>query len=276
MIHKKKKSLLDHVIDSSPTHKAQSHYKNIHAHTTPEHTHARLSVSHKKVHTTSASHMGHAIHRPRQSFSSKLFSEIPKKEPDVSQVTVARTTNPHLPIDAAEESEIVEKKETPPSIEESEIPTHRLTSAPIGRVRSTITTLEDNQRVFEPKELPIKVSKPQSVVHLRVVESPEESEAVEGLVSEPSQSVSEIDTLSIPTAQKFHLGFGRMLSNLRELLEYLKEISDEEWPRFVTEEENYFALWVEGIFGEKELANKLRGSDRLQSIEILHSYLKGN
>jgi len=215
--------------------------------------------------------MGHAIHRPRQSFGSKLFSETTKKETDSFHVATS-----HPLTDVTGGAEIFETKVVSPAVEEMKIPTHGLNIATIGRARSTITTLEDNHRVVEPKELPIKVSKPLSTVHLRVVESPEEFDTAEGFVSEPVLFVAEIDTLSIPTAQKFHLGFGRMLSNLRELLEYLKEISDEEWPRFVTVEENYFALWVEGIFGEKELAIKLRGSSRVQSIEILESYLKGN
>jgi hypothetical protein len=267
MIHKKKKSLLDHVIDSTPSHGAHSHHKNIHAHTTPVHNHK--AVSHKKIHTTSASHMGHAIHRPRQAFGLKLFSDTQKKETHSFQSVAL-----NLQTDTPKEAKIIETKVTPPADEELKTQDHGLNIASIGRARSTITTLEDAHR--EIQELPVKVLKPQSVVHLRVVESPEDQEKTEGFVSDAVQSVVEIDTLSIPTAQKFHLGFGRMLSNLRELLEYLKEIGDEEWLRFVTPEENYFALWVEGIFGEKELASKLRGSNRIQSIEILESYLKGN
>lgn len=264
MIHKKKKSLIDHFVDSAPSHHANAHRKGIHAHSTPVHAHQK--VLHKKVHTTSASHLGHTIHRPRQLLGSKLFSETSKKK-----IGVPRGEVLHQTVEVNSEPEKISSL-----VQEAQTPSHRLNIPTLGRTRSTITTLEDIHRMVESKESPVKVLEPQSAVRLRDAQPQEELAAMVSIAPESTASVVEIDTLSIPTAQKFHLGFGRMLSNIRELLEYLKEISDEEWQRFVTPEENYFALWIERIFGEKELASKLHGSNRLDSIEILDSYLKGN
>jgi len=286
MIHKKKKSLLDHLVKTSNFD-----------HATVHHTHKQrgpTSSAHPHKQTTESSKVapsGHRIHPLRQPFASRLFGEAQEKKVDVK--FVKKIEEPEVVSRVEEKNdtllEVAQPKKNlqvksvtlpaaPELILEKTLESGELTpkvSVPIIKpVKIGNTTLEDEERINEKnKNLSLEKENPVVHVHVRDV-SDEESSAQDA--PDLAGDDPEINTLAVPPAQRFHLGFGKTLGNIRELYEYLKEITDSEWPRFVTSDENYFALWVDGVFGENELGKKLRiSNNRQESITILDDFLKG-
>ena len=69
----------------------------------------------------------------------------------------------------------------------------------------------------------------------------------------------------------FYLNNGQRLKNIAELMESLKEMGQDLFSYHVNERNNDFANWIGDIFGEKELARRIRltryPSSMLKSIE---------
>ncbi len=61
-----------------------------------------------------------------------------------------------------------------------------------------------------------------------------------------------------PEKYNFHLHDGRKLKSVYELIDELETMTDEAFRQYVTDVDNHFANWVEGVFGEKSLADELR------------------
>ncbi|MEM3154506.1 MAG: hypothetical protein QW165_02990 [Candidatus Woesearchaeota archaeon] len=61
-----------------------------------------------------------------------------------------------------------------------------------------------------------------------------------------------------PEKYSFHLHDGRKLRSVYELIDELETMSEETFRHFVTDTENHFANWIEGVFKEKQLADELR------------------
>ena len=75
----------------------------------------------------------------------------------------------------------------------------------------------------------------------------------------------------------FYLEDGGVFKNIKELALRLDEVSDEVFRSHVNESKNDFANWVEHVFKEKELAEKLRGilDKKDFQIELLKHLVKG-
>ena len=61
-----------------------------------------------------------------------------------------------------------------------------------------------------------------------------------------------------PENKEFHLQDGRVLKNVKELLEALQGMSDEVFNHHVNAERNDFANWVRDVFGAKPLATQMK------------------
>lgn len=61
-----------------------------------------------------------------------------------------------------------------------------------------------------------------------------------------------------PGKYAFQLHDGRKVHSAYELIDELETMSEENFKHFVTDTENHFANWVEGVFNEKTLAAELR------------------
>lgn len=61
-----------------------------------------------------------------------------------------------------------------------------------------------------------------------------------------------------PEKYNFYLHDGRKLQSAYELIDELETMSEETFRQYVTDVENHFANWIEGVFGEKTLAEELR------------------
>ncbi len=62
----------------------------------------------------------------------------------------------------------------------------------------------------------------------------------------------------IPVAYCFEVSGGEILSDLADLYYSLREMDNEKFTHHVNEGKNDFADWVEEVFRERELANKMR------------------
>jgi hypothetical protein len=89
-------------------------------------------------------------------------------------------------------------------------------------------------------------------------------------------------TLDIDTAKKylsdvdkkhrFLLKRGHEISNLEELYDELKNISDEEFSHHITNDKNDFANWVEDCIGDKHLSDLLREvKEKEKTIDLVKS-----
>jgi hypothetical protein len=63
-----------------------------------------------------------------------------------------------------------------------------------------------------------------------------------------------------PDGSGFFFSSGKEIKTIRELASELAQMSDEECAHYASLDTNHFANWVEGVFGEKELALKLRNA----------------
>jgi len=61
-----------------------------------------------------------------------------------------------------------------------------------------------------------------------------------------------------PEKYCFNLSDGRKIRSVYELVDELETMSEENFRHFVTDTENHFANWIEGVFSEKALADELR------------------
>ena len=61
-----------------------------------------------------------------------------------------------------------------------------------------------------------------------------------------------------PEKYRFNLHDGRKLQSVYELIDELETMSEETFRQYATDVENHFANWIEGVFGEKTLAEELR------------------
>ncbi|GIU70372.1 MAG: hypothetical protein KatS3mg002_1608 [Candidatus Woesearchaeota archaeon] len=72
----------------------------------------------------------------------------------------------------------------------------------------------------------------------------------------------------------FILCDGRTIKDYRELAAILETISDDVFYYHVSSERNDFANWIRDVFGEEELADKIRNSkSRHEMIAILYKHL---
>jgi hypothetical protein len=80
--------------------------------------------------------------------------------------------------------------------------------------------------------------------------------------AKPKTTVQVVITRKIlgkaPEKYAFQLHDGRKLHSAYELIDELETMSEENFQHFVTETENHFANWIEGVFNEKTLAAELR------------------
>ncbi|MBN1792577.1 hypothetical protein JW826_02740 [Candidatus Woesearchaeota archaeon] len=72
----------------------------------------------------------------------------------------------------------------------------------------------------------------------------------------------------------FYFAGGRNAKSLRELVEALSAISDEEFVFHVNSAKNDFANWVEGVFSQKGLADELRHvMERKDTVAIIERFI---
>lgn len=73
------------------------------------------------------------------------------------------------------------------------------------------------------------------------------------------------------TEHYFYLNNGKKLKNIAELMENLKHMDQDLFSSHVNEQHNDFASWIRDVFGEKELARRIRDArhpaNMLKSIE---------
>ena len=63
---------------------------------------------------------------------------------------------------------------------------------------------------------------------------------------------------SAPPKQEFYLQNRRRISNIRELYDELELMSAEQFRKFVSEDYNHFATWIEHSLNSKFLARRVR------------------
>lgn len=79
----------------------------------------------------------------------------------------------------------------------------------------------------------------------------------------------------LPHHKWFYFKHGRKAKNIEELKEALKSMNDAEFNHHVNDTRNDFANWVEHVFGEKELADKLRKVyNKEDTYTIIDEFLK--
>lgn len=68
---------------------------------------------------------------------------------------------------------------------------------------------------------------------------------------------------------------GAVFKNLKDLKDALKKMNKDVFSNHVNKEKNDFAIWVEEVFGETELAKKLKKAmSKTAAFKELDSYLK--
>ncbi len=72
-----------------------------------------------------------------------------------------------------------------------------------------------------------------------------------------------------PTEQFFILIDGRVLKNYKELADMLEEMGDHVYGHHVNWERNDFASWVHDVFGDSDLAEKLRRAQGKHHSQII-------
>ena len=68
----------------------------------------------------------------------------------------------------------------------------------------------------------------------------------------------DIDQEAPSTQHYFYLNNGKKLKNIAELMESLKDMSQDLFSFHVNEQNNDFANWIRDVFGAKELARRIR------------------
>lgn len=100
-----------------------------------------------------------------------------------------------------------------------------------------------------PKSSSPKKSFLEKVVHMHVV--PEDAPEV-------SLPLSFEDSTPIHPDHHFHLERGHELASLNDLVEALSSMPEQVWNHHVRGDENDFANWIEFVFKNKPLADKVR------------------
>ncbi len=78
-----------------------------------------------------------------------------------------------------------------------------------------------------------------------------------------------------PEGEEFVLVSGEQVSTIEELLEFLRQISDDEFKQHVTNDRNDFANWIRDVHEKKELAEKVENCEsRKEMIDVLHRVVK--
>ncbi len=72
-----------------------------------------------------------------------------------------------------------------------------------------------------------------------------------------------------PPQNVFILVDGRSIANYKELADALDSMADHVWDHHVTWERNDFARWIEDIFAERELAERLRKAQGKHHSQII-------
>jgi hypothetical protein len=68
----------------------------------------------------------------------------------------------------------------------------------------------------------------------------------------------DIDQEAPSTQHYFYLNNGKKLKNISELMESLKDMSQDLFSFHVNEQNNDFANWIRDVFGAKELSRRIR------------------
>ena len=85
----------------------------------------------------------------------------------------------------------------------------------------------------------------------------------------------EQSNLIAPPGKEFQLHNGELIHSLSELLSMLQSMPNDVYSFHVGRNYNHFADWVEGVFNNKELADKLRSaSNREEMINIIKSFIE--
>jgi len=86
------------------------------------------------------------------------------------------------------------------------------------------------------------------------------------------QKKKEILERLAPKDKSFWLSNGVELKSISELANYLSEMSDEEFNNHVNESKNDFSAWVLGVFGEKEIADKIsKAKTKKELFEVINN-----
>jgi hypothetical protein len=72
-----------------------------------------------------------------------------------------------------------------------------------------------------------------------------------------------------PEHQYFVLLDGRRLGDIKELADALEDMADHIWSHHVNESKNDFATWIQDVFAEHELANRLRDGSGKHHAQII-------
>ena len=87
-------------------------------------------------------------------------------------------------------------------------------------------------------------------------------------------SVKSIEIVDADPKNYFWVNNGGILKNLHDLQDALVIMSEEQYDFHTKRDGNDFAKWVEGIFGEKELAKKIAGAKtRKGTLVVLAKYI---
>ncbi|HJX05826.1 MAG TPA: hypothetical protein VJ461_03885 [Candidatus Nanoarchaeia archaeon] len=83
------------------------------------------------------------------------------------------------------------------------------------------------------------------------------------------------ETPPIPPDKWFYFAHGRKAASIEELKTAFESMDDAEFRHHVNYDKNDFANWVEGVFGEKELAKNLREvADKEGSLILIEQYFE--
>ncbi len=80
---------------------------------------------------------------------------------------------------------------------------------------------------------------------------------------------------SVEKGKEFIFRDGKHASNIKELVDVIKQLSEEEFSHYVTYYKNDFANWIRDVLGNKELAAKVYLETSKQGvIDVLEHYLQ--
>ncbi|MDO8510192.1 MAG: hypothetical protein Q7S15_01025 [bacterium] len=80
--------------------------------------------------------------------------------------------------------------------------------------------------------------------------------------------------VSAPDGQRFWVHHGPIVANLKELLEALHRMSEEQFEHHTSREVNDFAVWASDVLGERALAKKMiKMKSRVDLIKLIEVYI---
>ena len=189
-------------------------------------------------------------------------SQEQKQETPVTQAT-----------DSNSVSEEESKEKTPPAQEaaqEEQKPAEEQKTENNNEVESpkpVEAAAEENKPAEEnaPAEQPEKTPPQEAVQETKPAE---EAKAVEEFAKpvEGEKSAKEFEKQTVPESY-FRLGNGVELKSIKDLMEYIPKMSNDEFKAHVNNEKNDFANWIDNVFHENELANKIRNATDKGSLE---------